>query len=647
MNETTVFPDPRPKPGAEAETTAQFDLVLEENVMVPMRDGVRLATDIYRPARRGTAIEAAFPVILERTPYGKAATSRGEIDHGAPAPMGRRDVARYFVERGYVVLYQDCRGRGASEGEFVKYLAEGADGVDTIAWIRQQPWCNGRVGMMGLSYAAHTQLAPACYAPEGLAALVVDCGGFSSGYHSGMRQGGALELRQATWAFTHAKESPAARSDPALSAALAAEDIAAWFKDLPWKPGHSPLKWVPEYEDYLFEQWTRGTFGDYWKANGIYARGFYPQLSRIPQIHLSGWYDTYSMTAVENYLGVRSQHNAAVELIMGPWLHGDRALTHAGDVEFGAAAALDGNLAAHWRELRLKWFDRWLKAESAEPATAGAEVKLFVMGGGPCDRDAAGHLRHGGRWIACRNWPPEGSVETSLYLDAEGGLSMAAPAGEGTSLSYQFNPKRPVPTIGGAFSSGAPIFYPGAFDQRESERFFGSSDPGTPLAARNDVLVFQTAPLAEDLVIAGPVSVELWISSDCLDTDFTAKLIDDHPPSADYPQGFAMNLTDGILRCRYRDSWERPELLQPGEVCRIMIDLPPIANLFKAGHRLRLDISSSNFPKFDVNPNSGEPEASADLPRIATNSVHSGAARPSRLIVRTLDTGLLGALCLA
>lgn len=619
--------------------TIPTEMIVERDVMVTMRDYVRLATDIYRPAHAGSGVQ--LPVILERTPYDKTADSRGEIDSGAAQPLSRAEVAAYFVGHGYIVVYQDCRGRGASEGEFTKYLAEGNDGVDTIAWLRQQPWSNGLVGMMGLSYAAHTQLAPACFAPEGLQALIVDCGGFSSGYHSGMRQGGALELRQATWAFTQAIHSTLAAQDPLVAAALKAEDIGAWFHALPWKPGHSPLQWAPEYEAYLFEQWTSGVFGEFWKKNGIYARDSYPALATIAQLHLSGWYDTYAQTAIDNYVGVTAEGGAHADLVIGPWTHGDRALSYSGDVEFGPAATLDANLAENWRDFRLRYFDRHLKNE---PAERTQPVRLFVMGGGTGDRDAAGRLQHGGNWISFDAWPPSQSSEQAWHLQADGTLSPTTPIAE-AALSYRFDPTRPVPTIGGAFSSGKPLFYAGAFDQRESDRFFGSTQPGMPLAARADVLVFQTEVLAEDKVLIGPVAVELWISSDCPDTDFTAKLIDLYPPSSDDPRGFAMNLTDGIIRCRYRDSWEQPEFMRPGEYYKVRIELMPTANLFKAGHRIRLDISSSNFPKFDVNPNSGEPEGSARLPRIATNTVHLGERHASRLLVRTLPASALESQC--
>jgi putative CocE/NonD family hydrolase len=332
---------------------------------------------------------------LERTPYGKALASRSEVDCGEIEPRPRPEVAEWFVRRGYVVVYQDCRGRYQSEGEFVKYLSDGADGYDTIEWIAAQPWCDGRVATMGLSYAAHTQVSAACLAPKALAAMVVDCGGFSNAYLSGIRSGGAFEMKQVTWAFNQACESQLAKSDPVVRAALAQEDLIDWFKAMPWKPGHTPARWVPEYEDYLFEQWTHGRFDAYWKQLGIYAAGWYEGFADVPQIHMSSWYDAYVRTAIENYLGLKKRKRGPVRLIMGPWTHGDRSKSWSGDVDFGAAATIDDNIATHWREFRLRWYDHWLKGVAngvdREPA-----VRLFLMGG-VRTAQCRGAMDHGGR----------------------------------------------------------------------------------------------------------------------------------------------------------------------------------------------------------------------------------------------------------
>jgi putative CocE/NonD family hydrolase len=596
-------------------------IVIERDLMVPARDGVQLATDIYRPDGAGP-----FPVLLERTPYDKSALSRSERTAAVTRPQSRAEVAAYFVGRGYAVAYQDCRGRYHSGGRFTKYLGEAEDGCDTLAWLQSQPWCNGRVGTFGLSYAAHTQAALGCLDPPGLAAQFLDCGGFSNAYRSGIRHGGAFDLKQATWAYRNAL---ADARDPAVKTALAAQDIRAWFRRMPWRKGDSPVSAAPEYEDYLFEQWSHGVFDDYWKQPGIYAEGFYDRYADVPIVHLSGWYDPYARTAMENYVGLSRAKRSRMQLILGPWTHGDRSSSHAGEVEFGPAAPVDGNLAEDFFELRRRWFDRWIK-RLANSIDEEPPVRVFVMGGGSGRRNRDGRLEHGGRWRSAAEWPMPQTHWTKLYLQADRSLSTAPVAGSG-ALDYAFDPRDPAPTMGGAISSGEPVMQAGAFDQSAA-------------ALRSDVLVFATRPLDDELEVTGPVSVRLWISSDAPDTDFTAKLTDVYPPCEDYPYGFAMNLTEGLLRVRYRDSWERPAPMVPGEVYAITIELFPIANLFCRGHRLRLDISSSNFPHFDVNPNSGEPEGEWRQPRIVRNRVFVEAARPSHILLplvpRTATSGV-------
>ena len=600
---------------------------VDSDIMVPMRDGVRLATDAYIPDGAGP-----WPVILERTPYGKTVPSRSERTPTVAKPLGRAEVADFFVKRGYVVVYQDCRGRYKSEGEFVKYLSDGNDGFDCCAWILKQPWCNGKIGTMGLSYAAHTQGALGSAGAPGVAAMFLDSGGFSNAYQGGIRQGGAFELKQATWAFNNAEDSPEIQRDPAKLAALKAVDIKEWFKRLPWKRGDSPVTLAKEYEDYLFEQWEHGEFDGYWKQLGIYAAGFYDQFVDAPMVHMSSWYDPYPRTATDNYIALSKKKKSPVRLILGPWTHGDRQLTYAGDVDFGAAATIDGNVAPSFLELRARWFDRWLKGVrngvDAEP-----KVRLFVMGGGSGRKNAAGRMEHGGRWRAERDWPIPDTKWTPYYIHRSGALSVDKQGEDFTWDEFTFDPKAPVPSIGGTITSGAPVMAGGAYDQREGPRFFGSHEPYRPLAARQDVLVFQTAALGDDVEVTGPVTANLWISSDCPDTDFTFKLIDVYPPNPDYPEGFAMNLTDGILRVRYRDSWEKPSLMTPGEVYKIKIEAFPTSNRFVKGHRIRLDISSSNFPHFDVNPNTGEPEARATTMRVAQNRVYLDRSRPSHVVL--------------
>ena len=600
---------------------------LERDIMVAARDGVSLATDVYLPAEGGP-----YPLVLERTPYDKTAPSRSEITAADRTPRSRAEVARYFLSHGYAVVFQDCRGRYRSGGTFTKYLSEAADGYDTCAWLVRQPWCDGRIATMGLSYAAHTQMAAGCLDAPGLAAQFLDCGGFSNAYRSGIRHGGAFDLKQATWAYRNAV---ADAKDPAVEAALRREDIAAWIGRLPrqgWQPGASPLAAAPEYEEYLFEQWSHGRFDEFWQQAGIYAEGYYDRYARVPTVHLSGWYDPYARTAVENYLGLQRAGRGPTRLILGPWTHGDRSLSYAGEVEFGPAATVDGNLAADFFELRRRWFDHCVRGidngVGGEPA-----VHVFVMGGGSGRRNAEGRIEHGGFWRDAEAWPLPQSEWTRCYLQPDRALGLAPPSDAAAPLSFVADPRNPVPTIGGALSSGEPVMRGGAYDQRTGPKVFGATMPFGPLAARPDVLSLTTPPLAEDLEIAGPIELHLWLACDAPDADIHAKLIDQYPPTADDPDGFAMNLCEGVLRLRYRDSWSDPAPMTPGEIYVVTVSLFPVANLFRRGHRLQLDIAGSNFPHFDINANSGEPEGSFEHPRVATTRIFADRSHPSHLVL--------------
>jgi putative CocE/NonD family hydrolase len=599
-------------------------MIIERDIAITARDGVQLANDLYRPngPRR-------FPVILERTPYDKSAPSRSERTAADPTPLSRATVATHFVEAGYAVVYQDCRGRYCSGGSFTKYLSEADDGYDTLTWLVQQPWCDGRVATMGLSYAAHAQMALGCLDPPGLAAQYLDCGGFSNAYRSGIRHGGAFDLKQATWAYRNAL---ADARDPAVKAELEREDIARWMARMPWRPGDSPLAAAPEYENYLFEQWSHGAFDNFWKQAGIYAEGYYDRYADVPMVHLSGWYDPYARTAMENYVGLAARKRSPVRLILGPWTHGDRSLSYAGDVDFGVAAPLDGNLDPDFLTARRRWFDCWVKGIDNGVADEPA-VRVFVMGGGSGRRNAAGRLDHGGFWRSAESWPLPQTRWTRFYLHPGRSLLVAGPGDGAPPLSFAADPHDPVPTIGGALSSGEPVMRGGAYDQRTGPSVFGARPPYGPLAERDDVLVFQTPPLPEDLEIAGPIELNLWVASDGPDADVHAKLIDLHPPNQDCPEGFAMNLSEGVLRLRYRDSREAPSLLEPGRPYRVAVAMFPCANLFKRGNRLRLDLAGSNFPHFDINPNSGEPEGSMERPRRAVTRIFVDAARPSHLVL--------------
>ncbi|MGV8950086.1 MAG: CocE/NonD family hydrolase [Cypionkella sp.] len=604
-------------------------VVVHRNVMVAMRDGVRLATDIYRPAGPdGAPDPQPRPVIFERTPYEKAGTPRTELSVARPKSYSRQELAVKLVSEGYVVIWQDCRGRYESEGVFTKYLNEAEDGFDSMVWIEAQAFSNGRVGTMGLSYDAHTQMALACLNPPGLACMAVDSGGFSNAFTCGIRQGGALEMKQATWAYNRAMEAPLAAADPAILRAIEAESLADWMTRTPWTKGRSPVRWDPDYEGYLLEQWQNGTFNEFWKKTGLWAAGYYHSFPKIPIIFMSSWYDVYVQTTLENYEGLKGARERPLTLIMGPWTHGNRSRSVFGDVDFGPNAVFDGQVDEDWLAFRLKFFARWLKGEGEGPRDA--RVHLFVMGGGSGRRTAAGHLDHGGHWIEASDWPvPEAKP---LRLHPRPDMSLGAPAAG--ALSYSYDPANPVPTIGGALTSGEPIFEGGAFDQTEDAAFFGCTTPGLPLIARRDILSFETPPLQDDLLVAGNVTVRLRVSTDAPDTDFTAKLVDVYPPSEDYPRGYAMILTDGIFRVRYRHGFDRPALVSPEEGA-FDITITPFAtvNLFRKGHRLRLDISSSNFPKYDINFNTGEPEGTARGSRIAQNTLHLGSDTALDLMV--------------
>ena len=594
--------------------------------MVPMRDGVHLAIDIYLPDGPGP-----FPVVMERTPYGRRETSRSELSAANPVPIRRDDVAAHFTAHGYAVAYQDCRGRYGSEGRFVKYLSDGEDGFDTCAWLVAQPWCDGRIATMGLSYAAHTQAALGCLDPPGLVAQVLDSGGFCNGWEGGIRQFGAFELKQATWAYNNALVSPEAQADPVLHAALAAEDLRDWFTRMPWKPGHSPLRHHPDYEAYLFEQWSHGPFDAFWQQLGIWTAGWHGRYSPAYCVHMSSWFDPYSLTATGNYSGLKRAGRGPQRLVLGPWTHGQRSATRFGDVEFGPDATLD-SWAGDWRSYRLRFLGQVLRGmPDDEPP-----VRLFVMGGGKGQRTPGGQLDHGGHWITATDWPLPDAKPRNYYLHGDGTLGVEAPAADAPPLSFDFDPRHPVPTIGGNLTSLEPVATGGSFNQVEGPEFFGCVPPYLPLASRPDVLVFQTPPLTSPIQVVGPIEAELFVATDGPDTDFTAKLVDVHPPSADYPGGYAMILTDGILRLRYAEDPATPRLRTPGEIVCARVTLFPTANLFLPGHRIRLDVSSSNFPKFDVNPNTGEPEGQSQRRRTATNTVFADAARPSFVVLPIL-----------
>ncbi len=628
---------------AQAVPTDEADLagVLQEgpyavelvtDAMVAMRDGVQLAVDLYLPVAAAPAGGRRWPCLLERTPYDKSGVAQSDLVAGHPRPLTKPQIARWFASHGFVMAMQDCRGRYRSQGVFTKYTNEAEDGYDTLAWLAAQPWSDGRVLTQGLSYCAHVQTALGSLAPPALTAQFVDSGGFSNAYQGGIRQGGAFELKQATWAYKHALLSPLTQADPARKAALQAQDIRAWFRRMPWARGDSPVSAAPEYEDYLFEQWEHGDFGAYWKQVELCGERHYDGYADVPMVHMSSWYDPYVRTATDNYMGLSQRKRGPVHLIMGPWVHGRRSQTFSGDVDFGPQSTLDAAFGCSFYHLRRAWYDYVLGRSQDNPFRRGP-VSIFVMGGGSGGRDAAGRLQHGGRWVHAEDWPLPGTSTQAWHLHADGRLDPSPSREADAALAYTYDPAQPVPTIGGTITSADQIMPPGAFDQRDDARFFGCSGTGRDIGERDDVLSFRSAPLEQDVEIAGVIRASLFVSSDCLDTDITIKLIDEYPPSADYPQGFAMNLSDGILRLRYRESWERPKMLVPGQVAQIEVEAFATANRFVRGHRIRLDVSSSNYPHFDLNPNTDAPPGQWREHRVARNHVHMDAAHPSHLLL--------------
>jgi putative CocE/NonD family hydrolase len=321
---------------------------------------------------------------------------------------------------------------------------------------------------------------------------------------------------------------------------------------------------------------------------------------------------------------------------MGPWIHGAQGESKHGQVSFGKDAAIPDPRA--WRR---EWYDRWLKEIDnavGKSAPFATRVRIFVMGSGSGRKTADGMLDHGGFWRDEHEWPLARAKATPYYLHAGGSLSTHAPSAPADSTGYRFDPARPVPTIGGNISSGGGILLQGAWDQRGGPHVWNSLEP-IPLSARNDVVVFQSEPLAEDVEVTGEIVVKLWISSSARDTDFTAKLIDVYPASADFPGGFDLNIGDGILRARFRESLKGEVLMEPGKVYPITIKLYPTSNIFKQGHRIRVDVSSSNFPRFDINPNTGEPLNDNRRTEIATNTIHHDAEHPSHIVLPIVPAG--------
>jgi putative CocE/NonD family hydrolase len=602
--------------GAEEKAPAPYQVRIERDVRVRMRDGVMLSTDLYVPVRGGRPLKEKLPAVLQRTPY--AALEK---------------MASFFARHGYLSVVQDCRGRYASEGTFFPFVNEPKDGYDTIAWLAKHPLCNGKVGMYGCSYLGWVQFQAATQRPPGLVTMI-PFEGPVNGYYYSMHTGGAVHLGLLKWSLQMAASSPEGRRHPELAngiQAMAAEqEFLRWASRIPWRRGQTPLANFPRYEDATFQLFfDNPDYSAFWRQPGLGMDEHFASFPDIPSLWVGGWYDWYPRSTCDGYrkmvkLGRKHQH-----LLIGPWTHNNFE-SACGEVHFGFGG---GSLRSYddYLELELRWFDRWLKND--HKADVGKRVAVFVMGGGD-GKHVDGRINHGGRWLYADTWPPAGSRPTAFYLQGGGVLSREKPGQQHPNTPYTYDPRNTVSSNSRCFIGYGPLAHKGGMgprDQIELETLPGHGLPGMPIASRPDVVVFQTEPLARDVQVTGDVQMVLYVSSDAPDTDFFVKLIDLYPASGDYPRGFALPVCDGVIRARYRDGFAAPALMKPGQVYRLEIPLEPTANLFKAGHRIRVDVCSSNFPSFDINRNTGDPHGRRW--RVAENTVWHDAKHPSSIIL--------------
>ncbi|MFC6766601.1 CocE/NonD family hydrolase [Natrinema soli] len=611
----------------------EYDVHARLDVTVEMRDGTELATDIYLPADDGI-LERPRPALLSRTPYNK----RGELErHG-----------EWFAKRGYVVAVQDCRGRFGSDGAFELFVNEPEDGYDTVEWLAEREYCNGSVGTIGTSYGAWVQSALATQDPPHLEAMFVNQGP-ANGRTATLRHHGAFELRWLCWALTLGGGfATRVLQDSALQERLANVDVRDVLAEGAVQRGQSPLREIPDYEEWLFELLETGDADDrVWQSPGINFEAYYDEMADVPTVYAGAWYDSYTKGTCDNFEALSERNESDQFLLMGPWTHGWNEYPlpswnkpYAGEIAFGDRALLN------YQEMRLRFFDRYLKGLDTwdEPP-----VRYFRMGTGDGSRRSSDRLSHGGEWATAEGWPLPETEYATFYAHPDGSLERTEPTASSATTTYQFDPDDPVPTIGGNCSSYVTyeqrdeslLEYPleerhletitgsGGFDQRTRPDTFGAEPPYGPLEHRDDVVVFRTTPLERDLTITGPIRVRLYAETTAVDTDFTAKLIDEYPPSDDFSDGFALNLTDSICRARYRGYRDDPDFVEPGAVYEYELELYPTANVFTEGHRIRLDISSSNFPRYDVNRNTGERLYGGRTAETATNTIYHDRKHPT------------------
>lgn len=572
--------------------SAACTVKVDRDVPAKMRDGTTLLADVYRPTEQGT-----YPVLLMRLPYNKS---------DAQAFVYARPEV--YASHCYIVAIQDVRGQYKSEGTFYPFRNEGADGYDSVEWAAALPGSSGKVGMYGFSYVGATQWLAAAERPPHLVAIAPAQTG--SDYFNGWTyEGGALsQAFIQSWPLTSVALSASRRQGNQQ----ALNDIQAAAGKLSSVYAQSPLsRLLPasQYEEAVapyYADWiAHDTWDSYWKPWSIRAR--YAQVT-VPALNLAGWYDVFLRGGVENYAGMREKGGSDAarsgqRLVIGPWSHMPW-LQKVGDLDFGAEAANPVDA------LLLRWFDHWLKGE-ANGLDADKPVRIFVMGAN--------------RWREADSWPPAEAETVSFYLQSRGqantrfgngGLTAEKPEVEQAADRYRYDPADPVPSLGGhscCSPDSAPI---GPVDQASVED-------------RADVLYYATPPLEQDMEVTGPVTVELYASSSAVDTDFTAKLVDVHP------DGKAYNLANGIIRASMRDSLERRTPLEPGKITRYTIDLGPTSSLIQRGHRIALEISSSNFPHYDRNLNNGNREG-AGTAVVAEQRVLHDAANPSRLLLSVM-----------
>ena len=566
-------------------------IIAEQNVPARMRDGVTLYADVFRPAEPGR-----YPVILSRTPYGRA---RAEV---IPDTLA-------LARAGYVAIVQDCRGCGDSEGQFsyLKQLSqEGADGYDAVEWAAALPYSDGNVGMSGGSYDGVTQWAAAMQRPPHLHAIAPLA--TPGGVHNMCFRGGAFELGVVlVW---HLLTCPGVVTRELTAAGASADEIGKAAHgitaalDRLCADGYAelPLRAMPSLRALGLDD-ILGYVLDLGADNQPREWRVAHDLVDVPSLIMGGWYDIFAQDTIDHYAATCARGQGQTRLVFGPWIHAAWTST-IGDMDLGVGAnSASLGLTDSVIAIQVRWFDHWLKGIDngidREPP-----VKVFLTGDN--------------RWLDLADWPPTGVREQPLYLHTGGALGPALPATGSPASHYTYDPADPAPTLGG--NTVMPGAYPaGIKDQR-------------PLSQRPDVLTFTSAPLEEPLTVMGRVTAHLWASSSAPDTDFVARLIDVHP------DGYMENLCDGILRARYRNSLQEPAWLEPGEAYELPIDLWSTAHVFKAGHRAALQVTSSSFPRWDRNWNTKEDPAWAMGGQPAEQTIWHDAAHPSRVVLPVVPT---------